>query len=89
MRTRRSGGHVEVPDPLRGEVRDSVRARWAPLSEGHVTSPDPFPSGRRVRMVGVGKTVTRAVPSLSCPASQVPQCCYSIRYGGAVTEVGG
>ena len=24
-RTRRSGGHVEVPGPLRGEVRDSVR----------------------------------------------------------------
>src|SRR4029079_4208333 len=40
-------------------------------------------------MVGVGRIVTGAVPSLSCPASQVPQCCYSIRDGGAVTEVSG
>jgi len=40
-------------------------------------------------MVGVGRKVTGAVPSLSCPASQVPQCCYSIRDGGAVTEVSG
>ena len=32
VHTRRSGGHVEVPDPLRGEVRDSIRACWAPLS---------------------------------------------------------
>ena len=38
-------------------------------------------------MVGVGRTVMGAVPSLSCPASQVPQCCYSIRDGGAVTGV--
>jgi hypothetical protein len=40
-------------------------------------------------MVGVGRTVTGAVPSLSCPASHVLQCCYSLRDGGAVTEVGG
>ena len=38
-------------------------------------------------MVGVGRTVTGAVPSLSCPASQVPKCCYSIRDGGVVTGV--
>ena len=30
-----------------------------------------------------------AVLSLSCTASQVPQCCYSIRDGGAVTGVSG
>ena len=54
-----------------------------------MTSPDPFPSEGRVRLVGVGKKVTGAVPSLSCPASQIPQCCYSIRDGGAVTEVSG
>jgi len=40
-------------------------------------------------MVGVGRKVTGAVPSLSCPASQVPKCCYSIRDGGAVTGVSG
>ena len=40
-------------------------------------------------MAGVGRIVTGAVPSLSCPASQVPQCCYSIRDGGAVTGVSG
>ena len=40
-------------------------------------------------MVGVGKTVTGAVPSLSCPASQVPKRCYSVRDGGMVTEVSG
>ena len=40
-------------------------------------------------MVGVGSIVTGAVPSLSCPASQVPQCCYSIRDGRAVTGVSG
>ena len=52
-------------------------------------SPDPFPSGRRVWMVGVGSIVMGAVPSLSCPASQVPKCCYNIRDGGAVTGVSG
>ena len=40
-------------------------------------------------MVGVGRTVMGAVPSLSCPASQVPRCYYSIRDGGMVTEVSG
>jgi len=85
----RSGGHVEVPDPPRGEVRDSVRVCRAPLSEGYVTSPDPFPSERRVRLVGVGRIVTGAVPSLSYPASQVPQCCHSNRDCGAVTGVSG
>ena len=40
-------------------------------------------------MVGVGRKLTGAVPSLSCPASQIPQCCYSIRDGGAVTGVSG
>ena len=38
-------------------------------------------------MVGVGRKVTGAVPSLSSLASQVPKCCYSIRDGGAVTGV--
>ena len=52
-------------------------------------SPDPFPSERRVRLVGVGRIVTRAVSSLSCHASQVPLCYYSIRDGGAVTGVSG
>ena len=52
-------------------------------------SPDPFPSGRPVQTVGVGRKVTGAVPSLSYPASQVPQCCYSVRDGGMVTEVSG
>ena len=42
---------MEVPDSSRGEVRDSVRVCWAPLSEGHVTSPDSFRSGRRVQTV--------------------------------------
>ena len=40
-------------------------------------------------MVGVGRKVTGAVPSLSCPASQVPKCCYNIRDGGTVTGVSG
>ena len=40
-------------------------------------------------MVGVGRTVTGAVPSLSYPALQVPRCCYSIRDGGMVTGVSG
>ena len=40
-------------------------------------------------MVGVGSIVTGAVPSLSCPTSQDPKPCYSIRDGGAVTEVSG
>src|SRR6185295_2915866 len=30
-----------------------------------------------------------AVPGPSRPASQVPQCCHSVRNGGAVTGVGG
>ena len=40
-------------------------------------------------MVGVGRTVTGAVSCLSCPASQVPRCCYSIWDGGMVTGVSG
>ena len=40
-------------------------------------------------MVGVGRIVTGTVPSPSCPASQVPKCCYSIRDGGAATGVSG
>ena len=40
-------------------------------------------------MVGVGRTVMGAVSSLSCPASQVPRRCYSVRDGGMVTEVSG
>ena len=53
-------------------------------SGGHVTSPDPpFPVGG-----GPGRSAG-AVPSLSCPASQVPRCCYSIRDGGMVTGVSG
>ena len=40
-------------------------------------------------MVGDGSIVTGAVPGLSCPASQIPQYCYSIRDGGAVTGVSG
>ena len=40
-------------------------------------------------MVGVDRTVTGAVPSLSCPASQVPRRCYSVRNGGVVTRVSG
>ena len=40
-------------------------------------------------MAGVGKIVTGVVPSLSCLASRVPQYCYSIRDGGAVTVVSG
>ena len=40
-------------------------------------------------MVGVGRKVTGAVPSLSCPASQVPKCCYIIRDGGVVIGVSG
>ena len=38
-----------------------------PSLEGHVTSPDPFPSRRWVRMAGVGRIVTGAVPSASRP----------------------
>ena len=89
-------GRAAAPDPLVG-VRactlggpgDSVRACRAPLSEGHVMLPNSFPSGRRVRTVGVGRIVTGAVPSLSHPASQVPQCCHILRDGRAVTGVGG
>ena len=40
-------------------------------------------------MVGVGRTVTGAVPSLSCLALQVPRYCYNIRDGGMVTGVSG
>ena len=40
-------------------------------------------------MVGVGRKVTGAVPILSCPVSQVPRCCYSIRDGGMMTGVSG
>ena len=40
-------------------------------------------------MVGVGRTVTGAVPSLSYPALRVAQCCYSNWGGGAVIEVSG
>ena len=40
-------------------------------------------------MVGVGKTVTGAVSSLSRPALPVPRRCYSVRDGGMVTEVSG
>ena len=46
---RRSEGCVEVPDPSRGEVRDSGCVCCASLLEGHVASPDPFPSRRWVR----------------------------------------
>ena len=37
---------------------------------------------------GYGRSA-RAVLSLSCPASQVPRRCYSVRDGGAVTRVSG
>ena len=40
-------------------------------------------------MAGVGKTVVGAVPGPSCPALQIPQCCYSNWGDGAVTEVSG
>ena len=40
-------------------------------------------------MVGVDRTGTGAVPGLSCSALHVPQCRYSLRDGGAVTEVSG
>ena len=40
-------------------------------------------------MVGVGRTVTGAVPILSYPALQAPRCGYSIRDGGRVTGVSG
>ena len=40
-------------------------------------------------MVSVGRTVTGAVSGPSCLASHVPQCLYSHRDGGAVTEVSG
>ena len=40
-------------------------------------------------MVGVGRTGMGAVPGLSCLASHVPQCRYSLRDGRAVTEVSG
>ena len=46
---RRSEGCVEVPDPSRGEVRDSGCVCCASLLEGHVVSPEPFPSRRWVR----------------------------------------
>ena len=45
----RSGSHVEVPDPSRGEVRDSGCECRASFLVGHVVTPDPFPSRRRVR----------------------------------------
>ena len=54
-----------------------------------MTLPDPFPSRRRVRVVGVGRSETGAVPGPSCLAPHVPQCRYSLRDGGAVTEVSG
>jgi len=89
-------GRAVPPDPLVG-VRactlggpgDSVRARRAPLPEGHVTSPDPFPSGRRVWMVGVGRTVTGAVPSCLVPRRMSHSVATSNRDGGAVTGVSG
>ena len=59
-----------------------------PSLEGHVTSPDPFPSRRWVRTAGVGRIVTGAVPNASRPVSQVSQCCNNTRDGGAVTGVG-
>ena len=46
---RRSEGCVEVPDPSRGQVRDPGCVCCASLLEGHVASPDPFLSRRRVR----------------------------------------
>ena len=52
-----------------------------------MTSPDPFARGRRVRVVGVGRTGMGAVPGPSCLAPHVPQCRYNLRDGGAVTEV--
>ena len=58
-------------------------------SGGHVTSPDPFLSGGRVRKVGLGGTVTGAAPSPSYPALQVPRRCYSVRFGGVMTRVSG
>jgi hypothetical protein len=70
-------GRAVPPDPLVG-VRactlggpgDSIRAYRAPLPEGHVMSPNPFPSERRVRLVGVGRIVlgSSAEPVLSCIA---------------------
>ena len=46
---RRSEGCVEVPEPSRGQVRDSGCVCYASLLEGYVASPDPFLSKRRVR----------------------------------------
>ena len=41
------GGHVGDSDPKKGgKFRDSIHLCWAPLLEGHVTLPVPFPSGR-------------------------------------------
>ena len=49
VHTRRSGRHVEVPDPSRGEVRDFGCAFRASPLEGHVATPNPFPGRGRVR----------------------------------------
>ena len=54
VRTRRSGRHVEVPDPSRGrEVRDSGCECWASLFGWHVATPDPFPSRGRSEAIRV------------------------------------
>ena len=44
----RSGWTREVPDPYRGSVALAV-SFGASLPKGHVASPDPSPSGERVR----------------------------------------
>ena len=40
---------MEVPDPSKGEVRDPGCVCCASLLEGHVASPDPFPTRGWVR----------------------------------------
>ena len=40
------GDTWETQTPKGGKFRDSIHLCWAPLLEGHVTLPVPFPSGR-------------------------------------------
>ena len=52
-------------------------------SRGHVEVPDPSPSGRRIRMVSVGRTVIGAVssPSYSAHGSQGTACSRGYKRG--------
>jgi hypothetical protein len=95
---RRSEGRVEAPDPSKGRSGPPVASARRPSPRGSWRHRTPSRAGggsgaiRVMRWSHDGRSWQNSngtVSSALRPASQVPQCCHSVRDGGAGTGVGG